>query len=598
MAYIKLNNNSTKLQQYCKFFYTTSKTKNFSKYNDSRTYLNSNSGFFTGRQVEDGNPRVFVTKIKFTLPTSANSIKLQLNKCKYEASESTVYVKHSTENYSETTLYDGLGFSYSRGEIKNPDSYDGTITVPFQGATNIRPQCSLLKIDKEFNSGDNYLYLYNANHFSQLCGGTGYNSVNNTNDLQAYFSYQSSSSGEEGGEEGGSSDETDIPSYSGGDKNSKIIANQYDFDHLRESVAYLIQKRSYESTGNDTSSFKDYSNTYKDTISNSLESKEDHFNKITNTSSGGFFAGAANIIYDLIKNNYMKEPTSTTEETAWETIAAQDEPKQNSIIPVLSDYFTIVNYWNDGTESSHRCNGACTGFCSGGCVKESQNSAEANPTKISKTYGDGFCNQTCTSTCGTSCETACYSACKHSCAGTCSGGCEGTCGGGCSGSCGGCSEACKAEVMSGNSTGSISESGNTCQDCTANCSAGCAGGCNKGCDGCTNECTNECGKACIGSCRADCWNVCNTVCSSKCASSCSGKCSTTCGNSCGGCGSSCGNYCTGSCGNSCEGTCSTTCGSNCTGGCGEECTGGCASACKGTCTFSCSGTCKGTTTSS
>ena len=128
-----------------------------------------------------------------------------------------------------------------------------------------------------------------------------------------------------------------------------------------------------------------------------------------------------NIIRDILQNNYMNVGVN---ETAKNNILSKEEITVNSktIIPALSDYFTIVNYWNSGTESDHKCNGACTGFCSKSC---SNTAAE----------GSGCGNRNCSggsdASYGSSHSSNCGKYCVSECSG-CSGGCAGNCVNGCS----------------------------------------------------------------------------------------------------------------------------------------------------------------------
>ena len=52
-----------------------------------------------------------------------------------------------------------------------------------------------------------------------------------------------------------------------------------------------------------------------------------------------------NVIRDILANNYMSVGNNTTAKNNILNISEVTNSSHN-IIPALSDYFTIVNYWN------------------------------------------------------------------------------------------------------------------------------------------------------------------------------------------------------------------------------------------------------------
>lgn len=226
----------------------------------------------------------------------------------------------------------------------------------------------------------------------------------------------------------------------GTDGNGQSWTNLRNFETLRLAVKELIDKRSYTPlSDSDKASFSLYSK--KDNVKSSLVSNEKKNYFITQDeteTNKKSFANAINIIYDLIKNNYLI--VSSTYNTQKENIIGTEQnpkpaPGENTIIPPLKDYFTIVNYWNQDSSSS-KCNGACVGFCSGSCA--GQEYTNGTPSAGNGCLGScsGQCYAVCSDQCGNICQGECEAACAEACTVNCmSGSTGGTCAGSCSGNC-------------------------------------------------------------------------------------------------------------------------------------------------------------------
>lgn len=229
-------------------------------------------------------------------------------------------------------------------------------------------------------------------------------------------------------------------------KNSYIqYDDNYSFEKLRQEIDTFLNTASRKSnitkngdtTITDKSGVQNY--TYK--AGGTIKNYSTSLSQTQNQNISKEMAVGLNIIRDILANNYMSVGNNTAEKSNILNISEVTNSSYN-IIPALSDYFTIVNYWNQGTESNHRCNGACTGFCTGSCAQEntSGSGCNNNSCKAQATNTGGFCSS-CSGYCISGC-TSCSNSCGAGCYSDCSGhGCKSNCSGICVG-CTGCSTVC------------------------------------------------------------------------------------------------------------------------------------------------------------
>lgn len=224
----------------------------------------------------------------------------------------------------------------------------------------------------------------------------------------------------------------------GYNKNDKIGGSpDTNFESLRSKIQSLITTRK-TITGPGDSDFNNY--TAPATISNSITAAQQQINNKINASP---FVNGIKTIQDLLKKGYMKPMGTAAESDAATRIKNSDVLNQNSIIPALTDFYTVVNYWNNGNnETNHNgCNGACVGYCTGSCV----NGAKAGPNKQDNSSGTicsyclDICSGSCQHTCVSSCETFCTTQCRGYCSWNCG---KSSCISTCTGACGDCSRAC------------------------------------------------------------------------------------------------------------------------------------------------------------
>lgn len=224
----------------------------------------------------------------------------------------------------------------------------------------------------------------------------------------------------------------------GYNKNDKIGGSpDTNFESLRSKIQSLITTRK-NIIGPGDSDFNNY--TAPATISNSITAAQQQINNKINASP---FVNGIKTIQDLLKKGYMKPMGTETESDAATRIKNSDDLNQNSIIPALTDFYTVVNYWNNGnSETNHNgCNGACVGYCTGSCA----NGAKAGPNKQDNSSGT-ICSY-CLDICSGSCQQTCVSSCEQCCTTQCSGYCSWNCGKSscistCTGECDDCSQAC------------------------------------------------------------------------------------------------------------------------------------------------------------
>ena len=254
----------------------------------------------------------------------------------------------------------------------------------------------------------------------------------------------------------------------GYNKNDKIGGSpDTNFESLRSKIQSLITTRK-TITGPGDSDFNNY--TAPATISNSITAAQQQINNKINTSP---FINGIKTIQDLLKKGYMKPMGTAAESDAATRIKNSDVLNQNSIIPALTDFYTVVNYWNNGNnETNHNgCNGACVGYCTGSCANQNM----IGPNKSEYTQGDR-----CTA-----------NVCQNGCAAECSGACSG-----------GCAESCQ--------TGCINECSQDCGSsvCDTNCGIGCM-------YVCATACVTYCEAGCKNGCGSGCTNACNITCSGQ-----------------------------------------------------------------------------------
>lgn len=262
----------------------------------------------------------------------------------------------------------------------------------------------------------------------------------------------------------------------GYNKNDKIGGSpDTNFESLRSKIQSLITTRK-NIIGPGDSDFNNY--TAPATISNSITAAQQQINNKINASP---FVNGIKTIQDLLKKGYMKPMGTEAESDAATRIKNSDDLNQNSIIPALTDFYTVVNYWNNGNnETNHNgCNGACVGYCTGSCT----NQAKIGDNKQDNQSGAKFCTDG-------SCATACSEGCLDSCYTECISGCTGTCYSTCGASCGSCASTCGQECNA-----------HCGGDCSAACGiAVCDWTCDGACTGCDDECSTGCGSGCAGAC--------------------------------------------------------------------------------------------------
>lgn len=240
----------------------------------------------------------------------------------------------------------------------------------------------------------------------------------------------------------------------GYNKNDKIVGSERNFESLRSAIKTLIDTRKAV-TGLGSSDFDNY--IAPANINTSISAAQEQVNEKINASP---FINSLKTIQDLLKKGYMKPMGTKEQDDAAIRIKNSDDLNQNSIIPALTDFYTVVNYWNNGnSESTYAgCNGACVGYCAGSCANTTN---KANQTISDDSTGNqnsqngcsgcgyvcmGNCAGECLTTCTTICIDNCSYECKYSCgsctstcAAVCGSNCANRCGSGCAGACFGCS---------------------------------------------------------------------------------------------------------------------------------------------------------------
>lgn len=252
-----------------------------------------------------------------------------------------------------------------------------------------------------------------------------------------------------------------------------------DFETLRNRLQRLINDRK-GITGPGDSNFNLY--TAPANIETSITATQQQVNMRIDTSP---FVNGIKTIQDLLKKGYMKPMGTSTQIAAAQSIKDSDVLDQYSIIPALTDFYTVVNYWRDGNnESNHNgCNGACVGYCTGSCA----NQAKIGNNRSDNQSGAKFCTDG-------SCSTACSEGCLESCYTECISGCTGTCYSTCGASCGSCASTCGQECNA-----------HCGGDCSAACGiAVCDSTCDGACTGCDDDCSSGCGSGCTGACFQNC----------------------------------------------------------------------------------------------
>lgn len=254
----------------------------------------------------------------------------------------------------------------------------------------------------------------------------------------------------------------------GYDKNDKIERySNSDFETLRSAIKMVIDTRA-AATGLGSSDFGLY--TPPVSLSTTITAANQSVNTIIPTSP---FANGIQVMQDLLKKGYMKPDGTPTQIAAAQRIKALNDINQYSIIPALSDFYIVSNYWNLGNgEASHNgCNGACVGFCTGNCANTTAKGTENNYSSSTgnKTNNHNDCDGECWDVCIAGCQGECGdNDCFGSCISTCGSCCSDSCGGNCEGHC----------------------VGNCYTVCYATCGTTCSGQCDGNCkDGCSNTCT-------------------------------------------------------------------------------------------------------------
>lgn len=213
----------------------------------------------------------------------------------------------------------------------------------------------------------------------------------------------------------------------------ELIKNEY-VESLRLTLNTIITARV---KGMGTSSFSSYS--APATVSSSVTESAG------STANSSPEANALRVIQHLLKSGYMKPAGTTAQQNAATALKNQTYPDVGTLMYALTNAFTVVNYWNSGTNgSSTGCNGACTGYCDGSCGGGTTKGTGNGSSNVCSS-----CSSICISGCSscTSCTGACTGGCSSHCFGTCSGGCRGTCRGGCWNACsGGCGNSCTGRV--------------------------------------------------------------------------------------------------------------------------------------------------------
>ena len=133
------------------------------------------------------------------------------------------------------------------------------------------------------------------------------------------------------------------------DKNEIIKASDKNFDNLRKKIKEDVYEKRIKGLGNDNlTSFNKYNNV-KTTITetqNNIINQDPNAKRTINAMVGLK-------IDNITANNKNKIPTT--------------EATIGTVIPSLTDLWTVVNDWASRGESNHGCNAACSGFCSGHC---------------------------------------------------------------------------------------------------------------------------------------------------------------------------------------------------------------------------------------
>ena len=208
----------------------------------------------------------------------------------------------------------------------------------------------------------------------------------------------------------------------------QLIKNA-DVESLRSTLNTIITARV---KGMGTSSFSSYS--APATVSSSVTESAG------STANSSPEANALRVIQHLLKSGYMKPAGTTAQQNAATALKNQVYPDAGALMYALTNAFTVVNYWNSGTNgSSTGCNGACTGYCDGTCggtAKKGSGNGSSNlcsscDTTCYTTCQSSHCQSACYTTCGSGCASTCRQACKNGCQ-TCTGGCSG-CQAGCQG---------------------------------------------------------------------------------------------------------------------------------------------------------------------
>ena len=290
----------------------------------------------------------------------------------------------------------------------------------------------------------------------------------------------------------------------GYNKSDKIIGSENNFENLRAKIQTLINTRK-AATGLGKSDFDNY--TSPADINTAITSSQEKINEKSNASP---FVNGIKVIQDLLQQGYMKPMGNPTQQAAAQRIKDSNPLNKNSVIPALTDFYDVVNYWNNGTnDSSTGCNGACTGYCDGSCANNTTKGTVEYPTNSQGQqgmYGCPSCSGECTDSCGTTgCDARCKGLCKTTCTTYCSENCATSCKTSCVSAL--CREGCNTQCGFKCQEGCYGECNTVCSSgCGNDCDIGCAGGCGGNCkDGCANTCkTGGCGSGCDAACGASC----------------------------------------------------------------------------------------------
>lgn len=224
------------------------------------------------------------------------------------------------------------------------------------------------------------------------------------------------------------------------DQNEKIIASNNDFENLRQIINNIISNRTI---GLGDSSFSKYNQ--KNKVNSPITQTQ---NNIINSNP---LINGLYVIQDLLKKEYMKSDGSNAQKAAANRIKNAETYDQYSIIPALTDAFTVVNYWNTNNDTTGLgCNGACVGYCNDTCANtETTQSISSTGDKTFRGCGNcavectNKCDDMCWDDCSNNCISFCYTICAEACGSSCTTNCTNTCGGACRGGCGsGCQGAC------------------------------------------------------------------------------------------------------------------------------------------------------------